>query len=313
LREVRRQARGFVLVVVLGLLVLAATLLVAIGRASVSHSLAARLEQAELQQRWGAVSCRNAILPAASDIIAIQERLRGKPIPVLRTSVELSGLRYTLIISDEQAKANINALLERVERSGVEGRVRDAVAGSGLGNSILLHPEPLPPRDPRPASRPNEVLGPPQWITGFGQVFADVSPARLLSGTTSIPIEQLTCWGSGAINLMRVSEPALHLACSPQLTSLEAGRLIDARNAAFAPQTKKRLLSADVAANSDAATALLAQAHVDPKVRRTVAFTTNSTCFSLWIVTQNGRRASYRLFVSDQSNPQHPHEDSFAW
>jgi len=314
-----RRSRGYVLVVTLGLLVLAATLLIGIGRASVSHALTAHREQAELQRRWGVVSCRNALLPAASDIIAIQERKQSRPIPVLRAGVALGGCRYTLILSDEQAKANVNALLERTDKPGTEARIRDALTGSGMGNSILLRAEPIQIAPTQSTSRPAQVLGPPPWITGFGQVFNDVPPQRLLAGAGAAPVEQLTCWGNGAINIMRISDRSLRLATAPLLSSIETSRLIDARNAAFAPQARARksmLLGVGnnaVTANADAVTNLLAEARVDPKVRRTIAFTSISTCFSLWVVTQDAQRTWYRFYVTDDSNPRNPRVDAFAW
>ena len=311
----RRHPRGYVLIVTLGLLVLAATLLVGIGRASVAHALAARTEQVELQRRWGVVSCRNAVLANANDILAIQERLRNRPIPVLRETVVLGGQRYTLIVSDEQAKANVNALLERSDKSGAEGRTREAVSGSGLGNSIMLRPEPLPLHEGQATSRPSEYAGPPPWVTSFGQVFNNLSPERLIAGSGAKPAEQLTCWGNGAINVMRVSEAALKLAATPAMTNIEAGRLIDARNAAFETRTRPRLMTgaSAPAPGLDAASTLLTQAHVDPKVRRTVGFTAKSTCFSLWVVTQDARRTWYRLYVIDDYDTKQARVESFAW
>jgi hypothetical protein len=315
LHPLRRQPRGYVLIVALGLLVLAATLLVGIARSSMAHALLARTEQAELQRRWGAVSCRNAVLPNANDILTIQERLRNRPIPVLRETLVLGDERFTLIVSDEQAKANVNSLLERSDKAGAEGRVRDAVAGSGLGNLILLRPEPLPLREGQPTSRPSEYAGPPPWVTSFGQVFNNVLPERLIAGSGARPAEQLTCWGNGAINVMRVSETALKLAATPAMTNVEAGRLIDARNAAFASRTRPKLMSSAnaPAPGLDAASALLSQAEVDPKVRRTVGFTAKSTCFSLWVVTQDPRRTWYRLYVIDDYDTKQARVESFAW
>lgn len=320
------QARGgYVLVMTLGLLVLAATLLVGVGRASVRRALEARLEQAELQRRWGTASCRQAVLPYASEILARAEAERNRPVPVLRASVELSGRRYDLIVADEQAKANVNALLERGDKRGAEARIREAMSGSGLGNALNLRPEPLPPRAGAVAgatSQPAGNVDPPRWISGFGQVFDDVGPERLLGRDGNAPVERLTCWGSGAVNLMRVSDASLRLAASPLMSNLEIGRLIDARNAGFAPRTKKAPLAAGIrpgavagngTANLDAAARLLAEARVDPKVRRVVAVTSTSTCFSLWVVSRDGRRAWYRLYVSDASNPKEPHVDAFAW
>jgi hypothetical protein len=302
-------------VVTLGLLVLAATLLVGIGRASIAHALAARTEQADLQRRWGEVSCRNAVLPYADNILAIHERMRNRPVPVMRVALDLGGQRFTLILSDEQAKANVNSLLERTDKSRAESRIRDAVAGSGLGNSVTLRPEPLPPR--QATSQPTAYAGPPQWITGFGQIFNNVLPDRLIAGAGVRPAEQLTCWGNGGINVMRVSDAALRLAATPQMSGVEVGRLIDARNAAFEPRARARLITPGVngatPAGADAVTALLAGAHVDPKARRAIGFSARSTCFSLWVITQDPRRTWYRLYVIEDSDAKQPRVQAFAW
>ena len=114
----KNNRRGYVLVMTLGLLMLAATLLVTIGRASTARVLAARIEQRELQRRWAVVSCRNAVLPFAGDILARQEALQNRPVPGYRATITLGDQRYALLVSDEQAKANVNLLLERSDDAG---------------------------------------------------------------------------------------------------------------------------------------------------------------------------------------------------
>jgi hypothetical protein len=318
----KHNRRGYVLVMTLGLLMLAATLLVTIGRASTRRVLQARLEEQELQRRWATVSCRNAVLPFAGDILARQEALRGRPIPVYSDAVVLNGQRLSLVICDEQAKANVNLLLEHSDKSRTEARIREALVGSGLGNSIMLRPEPSVHAEVTPAARSGGSSaappGPPNWISGFGQIFSNVGPDRLIAGGPLAPVAQITCWGSGAVNLMRVPEPALRLAGAPSLTVIEADRLIDARNKAFGRTSVKKqpvpaLQSARPVSTGDAVANLLAEARVDPKTRLSLALTTSSTCYSLWVVRREGRRGNYRLFVMDSSNPQSPRIEAFAW
>ena len=315
----RNNRRGYVLVMTLGLLMLAATLLITIGRASTARVLAAKLEQREFQRRWAVVSCRNAVLPFAGDILARQEALQNRPIPGYRSTISLGGQRYTLLLSDEQAKANVNLLLERSDKARAEARIREALSGSGLGNSVLLRPEPRLHAEAVPASvagQPPQPADLPNWISGFGQVFTNVGPERLLTGGPLAPVGQLTCWGNGAIDLMRVSEPALRVVGTPALTTIEVDRLIEARNRIFAPRNVKSTAAATVAppaANLDAIANLLSQARINPKVRLDLALTSTSTCYSLWIIRQDGQRGDYRLFVSDESRPQSPRVDSFVW
>lgn len=320
MRQVKRNRRGYVLVMTLALLMLAATLLVTIGRAATARVLAAKTEQRDLQQRWAQVSCRNAVLPFAGDILTRQEAIQNRPIPQFRELIILGDQHYLLLISDEQAKANVNLLLENSDKSRAESRIREALSGSGLGNSIFLRPEPrtraeVAPTAPGQPPQPAEL---PSWLSGFGQVFSNVGPSRLLASGNSSPITQLTCWGSGAVDIMRVSEPALRLAGSRALTNIECGRLIDARNKAFVPRNTKApahpgIGTAAPAPGADTVGALISQARIDPKVRLSLPLTANSTCFSLWIIRQDRERPEYRLFVSDQSHPQSPRIEAFSW
>ena len=39
----------------------------------------------------------------------------------------------------------------------------------------------------------------------------------------------------------------------------------------------------------------------------------NSTCHSLWVISRNGRRDGYDLFVSDEADAKRPVVWSFSW
>ncbi len=282
-RQPRRPRRGgYILVMTLGLLVLATTLLVAVGRASVHRALEARLAAEALRRHWGLVSCRVAVLPFAEQILVSAERQRGAAAPVVRANVHLGSETYQLIISDESAKANVNAMLDESDDSTVESRIRAALSGTGMINAIRLRPASLSARPsvPQPASRPSTTQpaepSPPeirQWISGLGQVFNEVPPQRLVGSGGASPVDRLTCWGNGTINLMRASEASLQLGASPPLTRLQIDRLIDARNGVFQLHqgAKPSLLSpagtAPNTANLDPVTRLLAQAQVQVKDR----------------------------------------------
>jgi hypothetical protein len=309
---------GYVLVVTLGLLVLASTMLVTVGRASVHRALAARLEQDELQRRWGAASCQAAVLPHAQLLLARREQAQGRPAPVARASIKLGDQTFALLISDEQAKANVNAMLEASDRSNVESRLRDAFAGTGLGNTILLRPEPIP----RAALAPREgqpLAAPQPRISGPGQIFDDLPPAKLFGGSGPAPMDRITCWGNGAINILRAPEQALRLA-APALSPLEIGRLIEARDESLQTNRTSRLptiadsaTSPQASANLDTVGRLLAQAKIDPKIRTAVALGSSSSCYSIRIIAQDRRRAWYYLFVRDESDALHPRTETFTW
>jgi hypothetical protein len=299
----KRRRRGYVLVMTLGLLVLASTLLVTIGREAARRSLEARVAQSQLQRRWGTISCKAAVLPWCSDILAREEAEANRPMPAVRTSVTLGGERFSLIVSDEQSKANLNVLLEQSDRSSVETRIREAISGSGLGNAVLLRPEPTPPTSA--TTRPVQA-----WISGLGQIFDRVTPATLLENRTTSPSQIVTCWGDGSINILRAPENALRLAAGRALTEIEIARLIEARNQSFEPRKREGTAAS---AGNDVVTTLLAAAKVDSKARATVGFATTSSCYSLWTIAQDRERSWYQLSVIDQANPRQPVVSSFEW
>jgi hypothetical protein len=308
-----------VLVVTLGLLVLSSTLLVAVGRMAVQHALAAREAQEELQRRWGVISCQQAVMPFAEKILANAEAQQKRPVPLLKSRVLMGNQSFDLIVADEQAKANVNAMLESMhDRSTVESHLRQGMSGSGLVNNIHLHPAPIKTASTQPASQPASApMGVPRWIDGMGQVFDSVTPGQLVSSGSAPPAQRLTCWGTGAINILRASEASLQLAASPPLTQIEIGHLIEVRNGMFSGASSS-LSDSDVGkprapASGDALSALLSQARIDPAKRPKLSITTLSACHSLWVLVGDGRRTWYYLAVEDESNPQKPHVQSFVW
>ena len=311
-RQLHRRRRGYVLLVALGLLVLSATLLVSIGRAAVDHALRARRAEAELQRRWSVVSARVAVLAGADETLTRLEQEFHRPLPVYRTTVRLGDETLELVLSDEQAKANVNALIASAAgKSGAETRVREAVAGSGLTNAVLMRPSMLP------TDRPG---GLPRSVDGFGQIFDRVGPQQLAGLGEAAPVNVLTCWGDGAINVMRASRGSLALAAGGQINEVAIGRLIKARDAAYAPPEQARMslspqrTDQPVSRSGDAVTSLLSRARIDAAARGRVAMTSRSTCHSLWVIaTSPSGRRTHSLFVLDASIAGERQVRSFAW
>ena len=321
-RTARR--RGYVLVMTLALLVLCATMLVTVSRASLRHATAARSARDDLQRKWGAISCQRAVLEHAEHILATAEAERKKPVPILTTTLRLGAPEFELILADEQSKANVNAILANSDVPRTEARIREALAGSGLANDVKLRPTygrialPLPEAGQATTiDTGNTALA----VDALGQIFDDVPPARLLrrsAGGKSAPAELLTCWGTGAINVRRAHEGALLLAAGRSLTRVEINRLIDARDALFAakridnpapetpegqprtPGERLRALMHETAAQS-------------LKNRGNLGLLETSACHSVWIITRSPRREWYDLAVLDRSNPDRPATHTFSW
>ena len=299
------RGRGYVLVVTLALLVLAVTLLVSVGRVAVVRAAAGREAAEGLQRRWGAVSIRRAVLPYAEPILTGVERQRGEALAVYRTGVRLGGQEFGIVLGDEQAKANVNALLEDADAGRAAVRLRGAMAGMGVGNAMVLRPAAVPMLGEVSASNPA--------IGGFGQVFDGVPPDKLLgAGGRGGPAELLTCWGNGRINVRRASEAAVRLRADPPLTVVEISRVLSARDASLGG--REGIRSGDGGPLRGwlgrVLNGAVSREHLGVGA---AVLTDGSACHSLWIVTREGQRERYSLTVVDESDPDKPRTSGFVW
>jgi hypothetical protein len=281
-----RRRCGYVLVLTLGLLVLAATAMVSVARSSLRHANDARAAADELQRRWGVTSCRLAALPVAEDVLIDQETRRKKPVPAFRTQLRLGGLVFDLVLADEQAKTNLNVLLDEADLASAESRLREALGGGRWGDQLRLRPLAMPQRAAT-TSTTQPII--PQRITGFGQVFEDLPPEKLLDG----PAALLTCWGDGRINVRRASESALRLGVTPTMTRIEIAGLLQARDAALSGLAPTQ--SAQVA------------------YPRNANLTQTSRCHSLWIVVSSQQRQWHYFTVVDEPANAPATTASFVW
>ena len=319
-RRPARRSRGYVLVVTLGLLVLAASLMVAVGRGAMRHTTAARLAADELQHRWGVVSCEAAVLPYVEAVLLTVEAERHAAAPVYRESVQLGAERFELTVSDELAKANVNQLLDHTDRPTAEARLRQGLTGTGLSMNVRLRPSANPLAGPAsqpttaPTTQPSaEPLGLPQWISGFGQIFEDASPDRLLEFHGGASVAQLlTCWGGGPINIRRISPDALKLAAGGALSGIDQNRLLAMRDLLL--QGKPLPAPAKGPPDNDLIARLIQASGVDQKsLSKAPRFMARSTCFSIWITSHDGRRAWHYFSVRDTAEKDHPRTSAFVW
>ena len=283
----------------LAVLVLAAAALTSAGRLAVQQASRAREAERDLQRRVGVASCRAVVLPRADEILQTQEVRRKSPLVQHRAALRLGQFTFDLIVADEQAKANVNALFETAPTNVVANRIRQGLTGTGLLGTVAL----------RPVAEGDRLT-----VSGFGQLFDDVEPEALLGsrGGVAAPSAILTCWGDGAINVRRASESSLRLRLSPPWTALDVSRLVKARHEMFDASKPAAMSSSSPApVTRDPLMRLLqtAQIRTGPS-----GLTVRSTCHSLWIVTRDGRRQWYDLAVEDASDDRAgPRVITFSW
>lgn len=322
------QPRGYVLVATLALLILAATVLVGIGRIAVRQATMARQAERDLQRHLGRLSAQKAILPPAESILSHAEAKRSRPVTAVRASIQLTTHRFDLLLSDECAKADVNLIWAQTNPANADNRLRQSLAGTGLGARVRLRPDPTPPSATRPATRPTTRPGEPtptprvpERFHAFGQVFDNVSPDQLLQRIAGQPsiVETLTCWGGGAINLRRAPEPALRLAAGAAFTGVQLQEILDTRNRLYESAPLLPTLAAPPSRTAQGSPLQQLMRRLSPTLSPglppSFPWTESSPCHSLWIVAQDGRRSWYHLAVLDRSDP-HADRDGprlFAW
>lgn len=303
------RRRGYVLLVTLGLLVLASTLLVAVGRVAVRHSSDARIALQASQRRWAVESARAAVLPFAEQMLVSAEQNERRPAPRVRADVRLGELTVTLVVADEQAKANVNELIRRETPDAVEDRLRRALAGTAAQSHVRLRPAPADLTRPVPDAVPSTVLPP---VSGFGQMLDDLSPAVLRPPAGDGPMDVLTVWGDGGLNVLRADRAAMRAVFMPTLTGLQIERIVAAREAAFAPR-RDRSPAVPPGRSDDAVGLLLQRAGVADAPRRKLSLTARSACHSLTVRLRDGRREWYDTSVLDEADPRRPRRSGGAW
>jgi hypothetical protein len=309
------------------LLVLAATLLVGIGRASVRQAVRARVAADELQQRWGTGSCRAAVLPYAEGLLRTEEGRRKGPVPALRRQVRLGSQTFTLVVADEQAKANVNALLVDLGRQNAEDALRRNASGIGAMNALRLRPGARPL--PRPVvnaeartdtQETSSAAGVEQWISGYGQVFGDAGPAALIDWNARLaapkgPAAAVSCWGDGGINVRRAPEALVKAMVGSRLSATDVGRLIAARDASFdPPMVTGNAYRPTVGSELARVRPLMAAARLKTDSPGAAYLRDGSACHSVWVAADDGRRRWYTFFVLERPEPDGtPVRTSFAW
>lgn len=293
----RPRGRGFILIVVLLVLTLAATVLSATASYSSRQALAASRAVEALQLRWGQRSCAEAFLGDAERLIKQQAAYGAGPASSARFELELAGAKYRLILSDEQSKVNVNLLASRVSKEVLAARIRALGALKHAPLNILLRPDqPAASRStarratrfrrlpvPRASERPEPMT---VIYSSLDQIYQYDHPRQLVAlEYGEVANDRITCWGDGRINFKRAEGEVLHEALKGAGDATMVDKIIAFRSE-HPDGTLGELLAALKPARAQAA-----------RLRETL--TDASTCHGLWIVVEGSTRSWYRFHVID--------------
>jgi hypothetical protein len=178
-------------------------------------SAIAHERQRELQRRWGILSCQRTLLPAAPRLFAaLQEgnTARSNPAPSAWTaSLRLGEYRFDLLLADESAKLNMNAVYHHRGRAGVERFVHRSVPAL-FRPPVRLAPE-VTQGKPLEELMAGDDL--PDAFHSWGQVFDFSLATQSQAERWRMPqwTARMTLWGRGPLNVRRASDAAIIEAC----------------------------------------------------------------------------------------------------
>lgn len=304
------QSRGYVLLMTLMLLPVVVLVMAGIARLSVQKAIGAQDAAEDLQRRWAQISCRSAFLARAEQILERAERQTEGPVSEAQVNFALGRQRVAVILSDEQAKANLNTVLVTrgtdAATQSLHRLLRDGPEISGL--RVALQPAPaMPdllgaPATPRLGGHATAAM-----LGSYGQVFDRCTPAALLGDVSTVPgaqfsgqpqraISHFTLWGGGQINLRRASRAALLEHLVGVLGPSEVERLLQLRTEH--PGLTARMAISALALSKERQEAALG------------LLSDFSNCHGLWIVIQDQRRRHYEFVAGSAGGRRAAH---LAW
>ena len=295
----RSSKRGFALLMVLFVLALAGTVLAAAARRSCERALLAHSAQEELQLKWSALSARALCLPATDRLLdsaaaaATADDPDAPPPATVSFTMTLGGLACDLVVADEQAKANVNLLAARFGDAVMSDRLQSLQAGQREVLTVEL----------RPADPPAGVItAVPRRYGSLAQIFGSKPPTALLpSGPDEHgPVERITCWGSGQVNLRRADAVVVRQTLADLVTESEFDKLEKYRKTVPGCSVDEALKTMEIP---------------DARAKNLRPLLTDTSyCHSLWLVVHGRTRDWFRLDVAQDGDAENDAEGwMFLW
>jgi hypothetical protein len=284
MRHQSQKRAGYVLVLTLGIIALASITLAGLARHSMRLAANANQSAEELQRRWGLLSVRHVLLERAGEILEMQvpdEQAGTPPWPKpswMTADFQLGDQIFSVVVADEDSKLNLNAVYQRKR-----DRIRSAIRNVENANSGALP-------DVRPM--PNRDEGTP--FSSLGQVF-DLSRTSTdqVGAMVATLGQELTCWGSGRLNVRRCSDAVLRETASLVLPAKEVGEILQERRS-WGGQNVEQLLDP-----------LGLRRPKYLAVRRLLD--AGSRSYSLWVNIDDGQRERMFAYIDNGWST------SFAW
>jgi hypothetical protein len=245
----KRQRKGFVLLMVLVSILIVGVAMTAISRRSLQASLAAMESQRELQKRWGMVSVQRTLLPAAAGLFEVSDlktrKKRGKQeaFPaILEDRIILGGQTFDVLLADEDAKANLNAIYDQGGERKCELTL-NRLTGTSESRTVRLRPvrasesNLTAKRSAGSESKLGSAKSPTirssasNWLAlrSWGEVFDLLQIGRIAGEDRHLAkmTRKITLHGSGRLNVFRASDETVLAVCNTVIQEGLAKRVLE--------------------------------------------------------------------------------------
>lgn len=294
----RRRHRAYALLLTLILLAVVATTMGVAAEQGLSASLRARRELRDIQRKWLVESAAELLEHADQALIDRETDRTDSDDPVshrnsvgsfIEQTLDLGHHQVTITLADEQAKANLNTLYDRYERSGLMVRLQRLAASTGAAT---------PPANPRAVGRfeATAVRSTASWpaFVWFDQLYAGATHPQIEADFLNGLMKHTTLWGDGRVRIDRASNPALRAVLTPLLSDAQIDRL-DLEGLTPSPEdTPNAPFGAALNLTDRQRAGLVEQIRTD------------SAVFSVRLRIADGRRNHQVLLVSREESPPTP-------
>ncbi|QQE11328.1 hypothetical protein JD969_03700 [Planctomycetota bacterium] len=236
--------RGFVLVLVLVLLTIAGVSLSMIARRSHAQTMKVVETEDVLQRKWLERSCEKYVLQQAavildrnllvSDEVESEEEANQRldvmqPIASQHMVIDLKKRQLQIVLSNEDAKANVNTLLSLYPREKVQKWLRDVMSDDRhMMTKIKLR---LPreyrglrhEEEDQSEQDSSETTNQLQPVRSYEQMYDGFKPELLLER------QWLTCWSDGLLDYRTASKQALSVMLEHELGMNRIEKLVSLR------------------------------------------------------------------------------------
>lgn len=255
--------KGYALLLVLATLTIASVGLVTIANQTLRNNTQSLALQADLQTKWGGISCAAVALEMAGPVFEALEANNppGQPIPTqLRERLMLGNQVFDLMLGDEDAKVNLHSVATIAGMDTAQNTVKDLI-DARYWNCTR--------QTPQNAANSSKLENWGEWF--------DLASLRRMAGddrTLAELTNNLTLWGQGRLNIHRASDQAIRAQCAAIVPVGLSNRILETMRESKTSSEVDILLQRTVQNSQD-------------RERLAQVLGDGSTSFSLWIeVTQ---------------------------